>query len=127
MVEIGAARHAPRQVLGDERRLEALDQSRQPLEMRGVEPVRAAEREPHPMDRHRVVGAQPLERAPRRAAAHVVLGVDLQPGDGGAALEDLRHVRGAQTDAAASRMHGALKTHDPCPAVRVTERPTEVS
>src|SRR5437879_6456064 len=44
MVEIGAARHAPRQVLGDERRLEALDQSRQPLEMRGVEPVRAAER-----------------------------------------------------------------------------------
>ena len=127
MVEIGAARHAPRQVLGDERRLEALHQSCQPLEMRGVEPLGAAERQSHPMDRHRVVGAQPLERAPRRAAAHVVLGVDFQPGDRGAALEDLRHVGGAQTDAAAGRMHGALRTHDPCPAVRAPERRAEVS
>src|SRR5207249_4757349 len=69
MVQVGAARDAPRQMLGDERRLEALDQPCQPLEMRGVEPLGAAEREPDAVDRQRIVGAQPLQAPHGRSAA----------------------------------------------------------
>ena len=114
-------------MLGDERRLEALDQPCQPLEMRGVEPLGAAEREPDAVDRQRIVGAQPLQAPHGRSAAHVVLGVDFQPGDARAGRHDFGDMGGAQADTAAGRMHGALWTRDRRRAVRDPGRPAEVS
>src|SRR5207237_2079655 len=105
-----AARLAPGQVLGDERRLQTLDQPRQPLEVRGVQPLRAAERESHPVDRERIVRAQVLEGPDGGPAPHVILGVHLEPADGGQALEDLRHAGRSQTNPGPGWMHAALWT-----------------
>ena len=56
----------------------------------GVEPLLAADRQPHAMDRDRepLGEAGELRQRPP-AVAHVVLGMDLQPGDGAGRGEDL--------------------------------------
>ena len=127
MIQVRAARHAPRQMLGDERRLQALDQPPQPLEVRAVDTLDGAERETHPMQGQRILAAQPLQRPDGRAAAHVVLGVDLEPADRGPALEHLRHVGRAQADAAVDGTHRAsLDTASGPAGARAAARPRRV-
>src|SRR2546429_825984 len=93
MVQVGAACDAPRQMLGDERRLEALDQPCQPLEMRGVEPLGAAERQPDAVDRQRIVGAQPLQAPHGRSAPHVAEVVATRPGIAWLEVQDRKSTR----------------------------------
>ena len=66
-------------MLGDERRLVAVDQRLETLEMRPVERLRSADRHAHAVERDGIVPADAGQRVVRRAAgAHVVFGVDLE-------------------------------------------------
>src|SRR5205814_9074447 len=110
-----------------ERRGKPLDEPDEPLEMRSIDALYAAERESDPMQGQRVVATQPLERPHGRPTAHVVLGVDLQPADRRPALEHRLQMRRAQPDPAAGKVHGVLWTRDPHAAVRAPRRDLEVS
>src|SRR5215470_13996329 len=105
-------------MFGNERGLQTLYQTCQPLEVRAADPLGAAEREAYAVDRQRIAGAQPLERPHGRSAAHVIFGMDFEPSDGRPALQNFRHMRRAQADAAAARVHGILWTRDVRPAMR---------
>ena len=76
-------------MLRDPRRLEAIDESAETIQMPCVETVRAPERQSDAVHAQRVMRADELERAHRRAATHVVLGVHSQPGDGRTLGENL--------------------------------------
>jgi hypothetical protein len=114
MVEVSAAGDAPGQVFGHEDRLHEPDQPPQPGQVMAVELVGAPEREADRVEPHRVRRPNGFERAERRPAAEVILGVDLEPGHGGAGREDLDHVRRAQADPylpwSADRVHDAALT-----------------
>ena len=111
-------------MLGDEHGLQALDQSRQPLEVRGVDTLRAADREAHAVHGQRILGAHALKRSDGRPAAHVVFGVDLEPADHGPVLEHLGHVGRAEADAAVAGTHrGSLDTGSPLIDARAAARP----
>jgi hypothetical protein len=74
----------PGQMLGDKAGLVALTKAFEPCEMRLVERGVTADREPHTVQRERVVRADGREVTVRRAAlAHVVLGVHLEPATAG--------------------------------------------
>src|SRR5438552_5259135 len=90
-------------MLRDPRGLEAIDESAESIQRPRVETVRAPERQSDAVHAQRVMRADELERAHRRAATHVVLGVHFQPGDGRTLGENLRDVRRTQADAGASR------------------------
>src|SRR5712692_7271081 len=96
--EIGPADDAPRQMLGNESRLEPLDRAPQALQVRRIEPLRAAERQADAVQRKRIVPADRLEVAQRRSAAHVVLGVNLEPRHRGTRVGDRLVMRKAQPD-----------------------------
>jgi hypothetical protein len=76
-------------VLGHERRLQPLDERREASQVGRVDAVGAAEREPDAVDLQRMVASDPLERAERRSAPHVVLGMDLEKADAVASVEDV--------------------------------------
>ena len=79
VVEIGGLVGRPSQMLGDERRLVALNESAEAREMRLVQGLRTADRHAYAVQRNRMVAANSLEGVMRRAAgAHVVLGVNLE-------------------------------------------------
>jgi hypothetical protein len=82
-------------VLGHEGGLEPVGERGQALEVAGVESAGRAERQAHAVDRDRIVAADPLQGSHRRAPAHVVLGVNLQPAHGGPGGDDLGDVRRA--------------------------------
>src|SRR5262249_46347109 len=94
----------------------------EPLEVARIEVVGAAQRESHPVQRDRIVGADPLERADGGPAAHVVLRMHLEPAHTRARRQDLAAVWGAQADAwlmprrrpRRFRRHGALDAAQPC-------------
>ena len=68
--------------------------------MRLVEPARAADGEPHPVQRERIAHPHRLEGAMRRPAlAHIVLGMHLEPADVGLALEDVAVMLGLEPNA----------------------------
>ena len=98
MVEVCAAADAPREMLGDERRLDPFDQAFHAHEMPAVQRVGASEREPDSVERHRVVVPQALEPGHGRPAAQVVLGVDLEERDGRPGRHDLGDVGRPQPD-----------------------------
>ena len=79
IVEIGRAVGRPGQMFGNQRRLIAVDEGLEPLEMRFVERLRAADRHAHAVERNRVVLADLVKRSMgRTAGAHVVFGVDFK-------------------------------------------------
>lgn len=108
VAEIGAADRAPRQVLGDEAWLHAFDHRGDTRKMCGIEAVGAAEREPHAVERERIIAPDTVEIVGCRAAAHVVLGMHLEPGDGGMCFERLAMMTKAQPDTR-SRGNGAAR------------------
>src|SRR5215467_496930 len=66
-------------MLGNQRRLIAIDERLEPLEMRFVKRLRAADRHANAVERKRVVLADLAKRRMRRTAgAHVVFGVDFK-------------------------------------------------
>ena len=85
--EIGAADDAEGDVLRHQPGLDPFGDAPDALEMRHVEAFGAAKREPDAVQRHRVVAANAVEVAGRRAAAHVVLGVDFEPRHLGTGVE----------------------------------------
>ena len=103
MVEVCAAAAAPREMLGDERRLDPFDQAFHAHEMPAVQRVGAPQREPDSVERHRVVVPQALEPGHGRPAAQVVLGVDLEECDSRPGRHDLGDVGRPQPDADVSR------------------------
>ena len=105
VVQIGAARDAPGQMLGDQARLDAIGQRPEPCEVSRVERPVAAEREPDAVERDGVVPPHRLELRDGGPAAHVVLRVHLDPRQRRPRREDLRDVRRPQPDPA-RRRHG---------------------
>ena len=87
----------PGEVLGEELGLVAGHESLQARQMLLIEPARAADGEPHPMQRERIAHSHRLEGAMRRpAVAHIVLGMHLEPADVGLALEDVAVMLGLE-------------------------------
>ena len=78
VVEIGSADRAPRQVLGDEHRLDPLDQRLEAAEMTAVELLGAAQGQGDAVKAHRVVAPQLEQPVQRRRLGHVVLGMHLE-------------------------------------------------
>src|SRR6266571_3488883 len=85
-------------MLGDESWLNPLDDLPHAREMRRIEPVGAAERQARAVQRDRIVVADRVEDLRRRSAAHVVLGVHLEPRGGGTRFEDFLMVAETQPD-----------------------------
>ncbi len=66
-------------MLGNQRRLIAIDEGLEPLEMRFIERLRAADRHANAVERKRVVLADLAKSSMgRTAGAHVVFGVDFK-------------------------------------------------
>ncbi len=86
-------------MLGDEERLAALDQRREPLQMVMLDAVGRAERQADAVQAQRIIATDHAELPERSAAAHVVFRMHLEPADGGAGGNDFGHMRRAQTDA----------------------------
>ena len=79
IVEIGRVVGRPGEMLGNKRRLVAIDERLEAPEMRLVERLRPADRHAHAVERHRIVAADAGQRIMRRAAgAHVVFGMNLE-------------------------------------------------
>jgi hypothetical protein len=95
-----AALDAPGDVLGHQRRLEPVSQGLDAGEVGRVRRVGRAEREADAVEGERVALADELQLAQAQAArGHVVLGVDLDPGEArGRALDELLEVRVAEPD-----------------------------
>src|SRR6266851_3465641 len=79
MVEVHAARDAPREVLRHEHGLDALDQRREPVQMAPVRAIGAAERETHAVKRNGIAGPELVKGPERRPPSEIVLGMDLEP------------------------------------------------
>ena len=79
VVEIGRVVGRPGEMLGNQRRLVAIDERLETREMRLVERLRPADRHAHAVQRDRIVAADAGQRLVRRAAgAHVVFGMNLE-------------------------------------------------
>ncbi len=102
VVEVGSADRAPRQVLGDEHRLDPFDQRLEAAEMTAVERLGAPQGQSDAMKAHRIVAPQLEEPVQRRCLGHVVLGMHLEEGEFGPGGRDLRHMRRAQAYANAA-------------------------
>src|SRR6516164_2238536 len=96
-------------MLRDECRRDPLDGAADPVEMAEVEPLGAAEREPHAVQRNRVIAADRLEVRERRPATQIVFGMDLKPRDRWPLVEDGLLVREAQPDPRLPRDRAALR------------------
>src|SRR5712692_905543 len=101
--EVVPARDAEGEMLGHEPGLRPLDELPHSREMRGIEPFCTAERKSRAVERDRIVPADRLEGGRSAAAAHVVLGVHLEPRRGGTRLEDFLMVAETQPDPGLSR------------------------
>src|SRR5215813_9226461 len=111
MVEIHPSLPTPGEVLGDQRWFETMHQRLEASQMALVKRVSTSQREPHAMHGERVVRAQARERSEARAAAHVVLGVHLQPTDGRMRLQDFRHVRRPEANPHPAPWNRTVITH----------------
>src|SRR5262245_37271521 len=97
-------RGAPAQVLGHEPRLVALDQTRELAHVLEIQRIRRTESRPDAVQAQRVVGPNALQKMVRlTAVAEVVLAVHLDPAYGGATVDDLAAMWGAQANPAANR------------------------
>ncbi len=85
--EVGAVDHAPGDMLGHQAGLDPLGHAADAFEMGRIQSLGAAQRQPDAVQRDRTVAADGVEIAQRRAAAHVVLGVDLHPRHVGATVQ----------------------------------------
>src|SRR5690606_35260657 len=80
----------PGQMLGEGARLIALHEPSQALQVHSRKRAGCSDRQTDAVKRERVPLAYPLEEMMRRTAcAHVVLGMNLEPADGGQAVENV--------------------------------------
>ena len=103
MVQVGAARLAPGEVLGDHGRLETVDEALDAVEVTPVHALGAPDRQPDRMERQRIVGADRLEGPHRGSPAEIILRMDFQPGQRGAGRADLVDVRAPEPDSGSHR------------------------
>lgn len=95
-------------MIGDECRLELVDQLAQALQVAVAERIGRADREADAVQAERVLAAGAAQEAERQAAApEVVLGMDLDEADVGLGLEELAAVLGPEADAGGERQRGA--------------------
>src|SRR6266446_1606085 len=116
VVEIGSGDRAPRQMLGDEHRLDPLDQRLEAAKMPAIELLGASQGQGDAVKAHRVVTPQLKEPIQRGRVGHVVLGMDLEKADWGPGGRDLRHVRRAQAYTHAAVRDWSTLGHDRGPA-----------
>src|SRR2546427_9230576 len=105
IVEIDAVRATPGDVLRDEGGLDLVRQLADPAQVRAVDWSGASERQPDAVQGNSVVAAQPFERAARRAAAEVILGMHLEDPYAPWAAKQFVQVRSAQADTNARVRH----------------------
>lgn len=110
--QVGAARHAPGEVLRDEPGLDAANDLPDAFEVGKVQAFGAAEGQPDAMQRNRIVAPDRLERPDGGAAAHVVLGMRLQPRDIGSCFKHGLMVLEAQPDPCSGRHGVPCVSHD---------------
>ena len=96
--KVRTADDAPRKMLGDEPRFEAFDDAPDTIQMGAIKALGAAERKPDAMQRDGIVATDGVEIGERRAAPHVVLGVNFQPSHFRPRIEDRLMVLKAQPD-----------------------------
>ncbi len=99
----------PCEVLGNEGRLKAPGDRREPLKMGAVEGTGRADRQANPVQRQRVKLADRVEAAMRRAAgAHVVFRVDFEKPKLGPRVDDRLEMLGFESDADAAARRAPL-------------------
>ena len=100
IVEIDAVMGRPGEMLGEQRRLVAVDHALQAREMLAVERPGAADRQRHAMQRERRAQAKLGQHAMRRAAvAHIVLGMHLEEAEPVIGVERLFGMLRLESDA----------------------------
>src|SRR5882672_7658766 len=95
-------------MLGNEPGVDAPRQVSQSDEVPLVEPIGAAERKPDTVQRDRVVTPDRVQNHERLSAAHVVLGMHLEPGDRRLLLQQGAVMREPQADSRRRRDHEVL-------------------
>jgi hypothetical protein len=94
----------PGEMLGNQNRLKALGDRREPLQMRPVERSGRADRQANPVERQRVALANGVDAAMRRAAgAHVILRVDFEKPKLRTGVDNRLEMLGLEPDAHARR------------------------
>src|SRR5207253_2963770 len=83
IVEISPVNYAPRQMLGHRHWIDPVDECCQLPEMASIDALGTAQRQADAVETDRIVATDLLERVAQRSAVHVVLGVDLEPSEGG--------------------------------------------
>jgi len=107
VVEVDPADRTPRQVLGNQHRLDTLDQCLEAAEVNAVEVLGAAQRQSHAMKANRVIAAQLEESVEGNGLGHIIFGMHLEKAEFGSRRRNLGDMGRAQADArAAVRDHG---------------------
>src|SRR5437764_12933830 len=86
--DIDAIDDAPGQMLGDEPGLESLDDFANPPQMIAIERLCAAKRKSDAVQRDRIIAPDRFQIRGSGAAAHVVLGMNLEPSNVGMRVDD---------------------------------------
>src|SRR5712692_4755128 len=118
VVEVHAARDAPREVLRHQHGLDASDQRRDPVQMARVKTIGAAEREAHAVKRDWIAGPELVEASERRPPSEIVLGMDLEPRGGRASVDDFVDMWRTQSDACRRRRAASVCIAPNHPATR---------
>ena len=95
-------------MLGDQSGLESLDDFVNPLQMITIERLCTAKRKTDAVQRDRIIAPDRFQIRSGGAAAHVVLGMNLEPSDIGTRGDDGLMVLKAQSDPRSSRYRAAL-------------------
>src|SRR5712691_3712339 len=98
VVQVSAANRAPRQMLGDEHRLDAVDQRLEPNEMTAVELLGAAQGQGDPVKAHFIVTPQLEKPVHRHCLRHVILGMHFEEAEFWPRRRDLSRVLRTEAD-----------------------------
>jgi hypothetical protein len=112
IVEIGSTDGAPREVLGDQHRLDQVDQLLEAREMTMVEFLVASQGHGDAVKAHRIAASQLEEPVQSLCLGHIVLGMHLEEAYIGPGGRDLRHMRQAQADPHAAASGRSMLDHD---------------
>src|SRR6516225_8836298 len=112
VVQISPGNRAPRQVLGDQHRLDALDQRLEAAEMTAIELRGAAQGQSDAVKADWVVTPEIEKAVQGHLLGHVILGMHLEEAKLGPDRRDLRYMRRAQANTRAAARRRSMRSHD---------------